>query len=143
MTMMVGCASRLGVVIGTLVLILLLGVASPVLAGCSVAGNFTFTSTGGFGLLSLAADGKVIMGFVPGHDICPTCLFAGRSVDGTYRTLATDGGCMFTMDVSGGGRKDTIAGAVAFEGRVLLFIASTSPDYGNGLALRNDVLTGQ
>ena len=81
-----------------------------------------------------------------GHNICDVCLLAGGVRHGTYQTSATDQGCSFEMRLSNPlppARTDTIVGVVAFEGRQLLFLASTSPDFASGLALRNDALTGR
>ncbi|HMH49311.1 MAG TPA: hypothetical protein VK548_03695 [Candidatus Acidoferrum sp.] len=146
MTMTVGRASRFSVAIGV-ALIVLLSVASPALAdGCSAEGKFTFTVPAGFGFLFLSADGTVEMGLVLGHDICPVCGGAGRFFTGTYRTNATDQGCSFEMVLSTPppiAHTDKIAGVVAFEGRQILFLVATSPDFASGLALRNDALTGR
>jgi hypothetical protein len=145
--MTVGRASQLHGVIGGAVLMFFLNVASPVLANsCSATGNFTLTLAGGFGLLFLSADGTVEMDLALGHNICEVCGMAGTVFHGTYRTIATDQGCYFEMRLSNPpppARTDTIVGVVAFEGRQLLFLASTSPDFASGLALRNDALTGR
>jgi hypothetical protein len=64
---------------------------------------------------------------------------------GTYFTAVLDQGCYFQMEISTPSpiaRTDTIVGMVSFEGRQLVFAASTSPDFASGLALRNDALTG-
>jgi hypothetical protein len=147
MAMTVGRASRLSVVIGGMTLILALGVASSASAdNCSAVGNFTFTLAGGSGFLRLSADGTVEMDYVPGHGLCDVCLTAGRAFNGTYRTFATDQGCYFEIKLSTpppSAHTDTIGGVVAFEGRQLLFMASTSPDFGIGIAVRNDALTGR
>jgi len=147
MTMTVGRASCLSMAIGAMVVILAVGIASPALAdNCSAVGNFTFTLAGGSGSLFLFPDGTVEMDFVPGHSICDVCLTAGRVFQGTYRTIATDRGCYFEIRLSTPPpitHTDTIGGVIAFEGRQLLFMAATSPDFGIGIAVRNDALTGR
>jgi hypothetical protein len=147
MKMTVGRASRLSVAIGGVALILALSVASPALAdGCSAAGNFTFTVPAGTGVLLLSTDGTVEMDLLLGHDICPVCGNAGRTLHGTYRTFATDQGCYFEIVLSTpppSAHTDTMGGVVASEGRVLLFLRAMSPDFASGLALRNDALTGR
>ena len=147
MKITVGRASRLSVAIGGVALILALSVASPALAdGCSAVGNFTFTVAGGTGFLFLSADGTVEMDLVPGHNTCDVCLLAGRILHGTYRTFATDQGCYFEIVLSTpppSAHTDNMGGVVASEGRGLLFLRATSPDFASGLALRNDALTGR
>jgi hypothetical protein len=138
-------ASR-GVITG-LAFIAAVSLASPVLAGdCLAAGTFTFTLAGGTGLLVLSADGTVQMDMVLGHNICQVCTIAGRTLQGTYQSLATDQGCHFGITLSTPpptGHVDLLGGVVAAEGRVLLFLRSTSPDFASGLALRTDALTGR
>jgi len=147
MKMRVGRASRLSVAIGGVALILALSVAPPALAdGCSAEGEFTFTIAGGTGVLFLSAGGTVEMDLLLGHDVCQVCSNAGRTLHGTYRTIATDQGCSFEIVLSTpppNAHTDTMGGVVASEGRVLLFMRATSPDFASGLALRNDVLTGR
>ena len=147
MTMPVGRASRLSVAIGGVALVWLLSAASPALANtCSAAGDFTFTVAGGTGFLFLSADGTVEMDLLLGHDICPVCGNAGRTLHGTYRTIATDQGCYFEIELSTPppiAHTDTMGGVVAFEGRQLLFLRATAPDFASALALRNDALTGR
>ena len=147
MTTRVARSSRRGLVMGAVAVVFLLCTASPALAdSCSAVGNFTFTLAGGFGSLRLSADGTVEMDFLPGHGICPVCGLAGRFFRGTYRTMATDQGCSFEIELSTPppiAHTDTIAGVVAFEGRQLLFLVATSPDFGIGVAVRNDALTGR
>jgi hypothetical protein len=127
---------RLIVAIGGVV-ILTLGVAAAAQAAtCSAAGKFTVTLPAGTGFLSLSADGTVEMSLVLGGT---------RTLRGTYFTAVFDQGCYFQMELSTPpptARTDTIVGMVAFEGRQLVFAASTSPDFASGLALRNDALTG-
>ena len=126
---------------------LALNIASPAQAdSCSGVGKFTFSLVAGTGFLLLSADGTVEMDLLPGHNICDGCLLPGRTLHGTYRTLVKDQGCYFTIELSTpppDARTDTMVGAVAFEGRQLLFLGSTSPDFARGLALRNDALTGR
>ena len=147
MTMTVGRASHLSLSIVGVALIGFLIVASPTLAdSCSAAGDFTFTLAGGTGLLFLSADGAVEMDMVLGHNVCDVCLTATRTLFGTYRTIATDRGCYFDITLSTpppAAHTDGMGGVVAAEGRVLLFTRATSPDFANGLALRNDALTGR
>jgi len=128
-------------------LIAAVSLASPALAdNCSAVDNFTFTLAGGSGVLFLSADGTVEMDLLLGHNICPVCTMAGRVFFGTYRTITINGGCFFEIELSTPppiAPTDTIAGAVAFEGRQLLFLGPTSPDFGIGVAVRNDALTGR
>jgi hypothetical protein len=140
--------SRFSATIGGVAFILVLSFASPALAdGCSAVGKFTFTLAGGFGFLSLSADGTVEMNLLPGHGICEVCGPAGRTLNGTYQTIVIgQQGCYFQIELSNpppSARTDTIVGVVAFEGRQLLFLSSTSPDFGIGVAVRNDALTGR
>jgi hypothetical protein len=76
---------------------------------------------------------------------CPVCLFATRTLSGTYRTAALPGGqCTFTLELSeAGGRAVTVVGAIAFQGLVLMFQSATEPGLAVGLALRDDALRGQ
>ena len=146
MTMTIGRASHLSLSIVGVALIGFLIVASPALAdSCSITGTFGFTLAGGTGLLFLSADGAVEMDLLPGHNICDVCLTAGRTLRGTYRTIATDQGCYFTMELSNPNPPPivSIVGVPAFEGRQLLFLGSTAPDFASGLALRIDALTGR
>jgi hypothetical protein len=147
MTMVIAHASRLNVALGAVALIVALSVASPVLAGdCSAVGIFTVTLAGGTGSLVLSADGTVEMDLVLGHNICQVCTIASRTLHGTYQTVATDQGCRFGITLSTPppiAHTDLMGGVVAAEGRVLLFLRSTSPDFESGLALRNDALTGR
>jgi hypothetical protein len=147
MTMTVGRQSSLSLASVGVTLIWLLTVASPARAdSCSAVGNFTFTLAGGTGFLFLSADGSVEMDLVPGHNVCDVCLLAGRALNGTYRTIATDRGCYFEITLSTpppAAHTDTMGGVVASEGRVLLFTRATSPDFASGLALRDDALTGR
>src|ERR1700741_3024855 len=137
MTVTIGLASRLRVAIGTVALISALHVAPPATAdSCSATGKFTFTLAGGTGLLLLAADGTVEMDFLLGHNICDVCLTAGFTLRGTYSTTATDQGCYFSIELSTpppAAHSDTMGGVVAFEGRQLLFLRSTSPNCGIGV----------
>jgi hypothetical protein len=120
---------RLIVAIGGVV-ILTLGVAAAARAdSCSAAGKFTVTVPAGTGFLSLTAEGTVEMSLILGGT---------RTLRGTYFTAVFDQGCYFQMELN----TVTIVGMVAFEGRQLVFAASTSPDFASGLALRNDALTG-
>jgi hypothetical protein len=145
MAMTIGRARRLIVAIGG-VMILTLGVAAAARAdSCSAAGKFQFNAAGGSGFLSLSA-GTVEMTWVRGHNICPVCSDAAPTLRGTYSTAVIDQGCYFQMGLSPFpfiGTRDTIVGMVAFEGRQLVFAASTSPDFASGLALRYDALTGR
>ena len=146
MTMTVGRASHFGVAIVGVALIVALSVASPAQAdSCSITGTFGFTVTGGTGLLFLSTDGGAEIDLLPGHNICDSCLTAGRTLRGTYRTTATDQGCYFTMELSNPDPPPIvrIVGVPAFEGRQLLFLGSTAPDFASGLALRIDTLTGR
>jgi hypothetical protein len=145
--MTTGRARRLIVAIGG-VMILTLGVAAAARAdSCSAAGKFRFSVAGGTGSLSLFADGTVEMGLILGHGICFVCDGGPtRTLRGTYFTAVLDQGCYFQMKLTTPpsiATTDTIVGMVAFEGRQLVFAASTSPDFASGLALRYDALTGR
>jgi hypothetical protein len=142
--MTIGRARRLIVAIGGAV-ILTLGVAAAARAdSCSAAGKFRFNIAGSSGFLSLSADGTVEMTLYLGHNICAVCGFGGPTLRGTYFTAVLDHGCYFQMELSTSiATTDTIVGMVAFEGRQLVFAASTSPDFASGLAVRYDAITGQ
>src|SRR5262249_40686014 len=141
MTMTVGRVSRLGVAIGGVALIVLLGGASPASADtCSAVGDFTFTLAGGTGALVLFAHGSAEIDMVVGHNVCPVCTLGSRILFGTYRTIDTGRGCDFEITLSTpppAAHTDGMGGVVAAEGRVLLFLRATSPDFASGLALRN------
>jgi hypothetical protein len=129
MTRMAGRARRLIVAIGVVILTM-------------SAGN----AAGGTGFLSLSADGTVEMHLILEHRICFVCGGDTRTLLGTYFTAVMDQGCYFQMELStppSNATTDTIVGMVAFEGRQLVFAASTSPDFASGLALRYDALTGR
>jgi hypothetical protein len=136
MTRTAGRVRRLIVAIGGVV-ISTLGVAPAARAdSCSAVGKFTVTVPAGTGFLSLSADGTVEMSLVLGGT---------RTLRGTYFTAVLDQGCYFQMELATPpptATTDTIVGMVAFEGRQLVFAASTSPDFASGPALRNDALTG-
>jgi hypothetical protein len=146
MAMTIGRARRLIVAIGGVV-ILTLGMAAAARAdGCSAAGKFKFNAAAGSGFLFLSADGTVEMDLVRGHNLCLVCGGGGVILRGTYFTAILDQGCYFQMQLSPfpfTGNGDTLVGMVAFEGRQLVFAASTSPDFASGLALRYDALTGR
>ena len=142
MALTIGRARRLIVAIGGVVILTLGVAAAPRAASCSAVGKYTVTVTGGTGFLSLSADGKFEMNLVLGHIICPVCGgFATRTLRGMYRTFAYVDGCGFQMDFST--PFAIIVGVVSFEGRQLVFEASLPPDLANGLAIRNDALTGR
>jgi hypothetical protein len=145
MEMTVGRLSCCRVAIGCMTLMFVLNVTSPAFAnGCSAVGIFIFTLAGGSGRLSLGADGSVGMNYAPGHGSCEVCVAAAQLFTGTYQTTTTDQGCMFTIDLSKPpALRNQITGMVAFDGRVLLFLAATMPEFGAGLALRSDTFTGQ
>ena len=146
MTRMTGRARRLIVAIGGVVILTLSVAAAARADSCSAAGEFRFNAAGGSGFLSLSADGTVEMTLILGHNICAVCDFGGPTLRGTYFTAVLDQGCYFQMELStppSNAKTDTIVGMVAFEGRQLVFAASTSPDFASGLALRYDALTGR
>jgi hypothetical protein len=147
MTRMAGRARRLIVAIGGVVILALSVGAAARADSCSAAGKFRFNAAGGHGFLSLSADGTVEMDLILGHRICPVCDGGDtRLLRGTYFTAAIDQGCYFQMELSPFpfiGNTDTIVGMVSFEGRQLVFAASTFPDFASGLALRYDALTGR
>jgi hypothetical protein len=145
MVMTIGRASRRGLVIGVLALVVIVGGVSPALAaGCAAVGTFAITVTEGAGMLSLRADGTASMVFVLGHSNSELIDFPGFIFNGTYQTQASAQGCFFTIDwTKPPAPRDQIVGIIAFEGRVLMFVSATKPGYGNGLGLRQDTLTGQ
>jgi hypothetical protein len=146
MAMTIGRVRRLIVAIGGVVLLTLSVAAAARADSCSAAGKFRFNAAGASGFLSLSADGTVEMDLILGHNICPVCDFGGPLLRGTYFTAVIDQGCYFQMGLSRYPyivSTDTIVGMVAFEGRQLVFAASTAPDLASGLALRYDALTGR
>lgn len=142
--------SGVSLVIGAMTLALLLGVASPARGiSCTATGSFIFTVVGGYGTLDLSADGSATMTLTPGHgSFCETCDVPPRILTGTFRTAAVDedrGPCGFLLELAErSGRTVRINGVVAFRGGVLMFGPATDPEnFGAGLALRSDTLTGQ
>ena len=118
---------------------------APQVSSCSAVGKYTVTVTGGAGFLSMSADGTFEINLVRGHIICLACpAFVPRTLRGTYRTFAhTDDGCALQMELPTPPPFATVLGLVTFEGRQLVFTNSLYPDFGSGLALRNDALTGR
>jgi hypothetical protein len=139
----------LGSIMGCVVVVSVLCMASPSLAnGCTVNGTFLFSTTGGTGRLILAADGRAAMILSPPS----TCIDSpcGEFLRGTHETrVIGDGACILGLDFRpqpgeiGGGRTITMSAAVAFQGLVLMFLNSSDPALGAGLAIRADMLTGQ